>query len=403
MTEPAAAQCYALVPCAGIGERAGTSGPKQYAMLAGRSVVARTLDALAQVPDIVETLVVLAPADTAFAASAPAFKGWVEPCGGASRAASVRAGLAALQRRGVREHDWVLVHDAARCLLAPAAVERLIAACANDPVGGLLALPLADTLKQANAQGRAAATVDRQHKWLAQTPQMFRLGRLAEALDRAGDAVTDEASAIEALGLSPLLVPGDADNFKLTWPEDFARAEARIGAPTQGQRMTTRIGEGWDIHALAAGRPLILGGVNVPHGMGLEGHSDADALAHAITDAMLGAAGLGDIGRHFPDTDAAYKGADSMVLLAEAARRVRAAGFEIGNIDSTVIAQAPRLAPHIPAMRGRLSAVLGLAVDQVNVKAKTAERMGPVGEGRAIEARATCLVFASSAPLKARA
>jgi 2-C-methyl-D-erythritol 4-phosphate cytidylyltransferase/2-C-methyl-D-erythritol 2,4-cyclodiphosphate synthase len=399
MTESAAAQCYALVPCAGVGERAGTAGPKQYALLAGRSVVARTLDALARVPGIVQTLVVLAPGDAAFAASAPTFAGWVERCGGSTRAASVRAGLVALRRRGARDHDWVLVHDAARCLLQPAAVERLIAACADDPVGGLLALPLADTLKQADDQGRVRATIDRRHKWLAQTPQMFRLGRLVEALDRAGDAVTDEASAIEALGLAPLLVAGDGDNFKLTWPEDFARAE-RIGAASQGQSMTARIGEGWDIHALAAGRPLILGGVNVPHTMGLEGHSDADALAHAITDALLGAAGLGDIGRHFPDTDAAYQGADSMVLLAQAAQRVRAAGFEIGNIDSTVIAQAPRLAPHIPAMRERLASVLGLAVEQVNVKAKTAERMGPVGEGRAIEARAACLLFA---PLRARA
>jgi 2-C-methyl-D-erythritol 2,4-cyclodiphosphate synthase len=157
-----------------------------------------------------------------------------------------------------------------------------------------------------------------------------------------------------------------------------------------------RVGEGWDTHALVAGRPLVLGGVTIPHTHGLQGHSDADALAHAITDALLGAAALGDIGGHFPDTDAQFKGADSMVLLAEVARRVRAAGYEIGNIDSTVIAQAPKLAPHIAAMRARLAQVLGLAVDQVNVKAKTAEKMGPVGEGLAMEARAVCLVVAGS-------
>ena len=156
--------------------------------------------------------------------------------------------------------------------------------------------------------------------------------------------------------------------------------------------MTLRIGEGWDIHALVAGRPLILGGVQIPHDRGLEGHSDADALAHAITDALLGAAGLGDIGRHFPDTDPTYRGADSIVLLAEAARRVRDAGFDIGNIDSTIVAQAPKMAPHIGAMRERLAQVLGVEVGQVNVKAKTAERMGPVGEGRAIETRAACLL-----------
>ncbi len=156
--------------------------------------------------------------------------------------------------------------------------------------------------------------------------------------------------------------------------------------------MNMRIGEGWDIHALVEGRKLILGGVEIPHSKGLLGHSDADALLHAITDALLGAAAMGDIGTHFPDTDARFKGADSGVLLAEAARRVREKGFEIGNVDSTVIAQAPKLAPHIAAMRARIADVLGLDVDQVNVKAKTAEKMGPVGEGVAMEARAIVLL-----------
>jgi 2-C-methyl-D-erythritol 2,4-cyclodiphosphate synthase len=154
-----------------------------------------------------------------------------------------------------------------------------------------------------------------------------------------------------------------------------------------------RIGEGWDVHQLAAGRKLILGGIEVPHTMGLLGHSDADVLLHAITDALFGAAGLGDIGRHFPDTDAQFRGADSALLLAEAARRVRAAGWQIGNVDSTVIAQAPKLAPHIPAMCERIAAVLGIGVDQVNVKAKTAEKLGPVGEGRAMQARAVALLY----------
>jgi 2-C-methyl-D-erythritol 4-phosphate cytidylyltransferase/2-C-methyl-D-erythritol 2,4-cyclodiphosphate synthase len=388
------ARCYALVPSAGIGARAGAQGPKQYVEVGGRSVVAHTLAALARVPRIVNTLVVLAADDLDFEAAAPDFAGWAEQCGGATRAASVAAGLAALSRRGVRDDDWVLVHDAARCLVQPAAIDRLIDACLPDPIGGLLALPIADTLKSATADQRVASTIDRQAKWAAQTPQMFRLGLLREALARAGDAVTDESSAIEALGHRPRLVPGDAGNFKLTYPEDFARAEQALAI--KGTAMTTlRMGEGWDIHALVSGRPLILGGVTIPNDKGLAGHSDADALAHAITDALLGAAALGDIGRHFPDTDAQFEGADSMVLLAEAARRVRAAGFEIGNIDSTIVAQAPKLAPHIPAMRARLAQVLGLAPDQVNVKAKTAERMGPVGEGRAIEARAACLLVSS--------
>lgn len=156
--------------------------------------------------------------------------------------------------------------------------------------------------------------------------------------------------------------------------------------------LSIRVGEGWDIHALVVGRPLVLGGVTIAHTHGLLGHSDADALLHAITDALFGAAALGDIGRHFPDTDPAFRGADSARLLAEAARRVRAAGWEIGNVDATIVAQAPKMAPHIPAMCARIAEVLGVAPSQVNVKAKTAEKMGPVGEGRAIEARAVCLL-----------
>jgi 2-C-methyl-D-erythritol 2,4-cyclodiphosphate synthase len=153
-----------------------------------------------------------------------------------------------------------------------------------------------------------------------------------------------------------------------------------------------RVGEGWDTHPLVAGRPLVLGGVTIPHSHGLLGHSDADALLHAITDALLGAAALGDIGSHFPDTDPAFKGADSIALLAEAMRRVQAAGYELVNLDATIVAQAPKMAPHIAAMRQRIAAALAVGVEQVNVKAKTAEQMGPVGEGRAIEARAVCLL-----------
>ena len=157
--------------------------------------------------------------------------------------------------------------------------------------------------------------------------------------------------------------------------------------------MMLRVGEGWDTHALVVGRPLVLGGVRIEHSHGLLGHSDADALLHAITDALFGAAGLGDIGRHFPDTDPAFQGADSMALLAEAARRVRAAGWNIANVDSTIVAQAPKMAPHIPAMCANIARALGVEAGAVNVKAKTAEKMGPVGEGRAIEARAVCLLL----------
>lgn len=218
------ANLYALVPCAGVGERAGAGGPKQYADVAGRPMVQHTLDALAKVPRLTKTLVVLSPEDRQFDQHVPQASAWVARVGGASRAMTVANGLAHLRERGASANDWVLVHDAARCLVQPAWIDALIDACVNDAVGGLLALPLADTLK-AETAGRVSATVDRARKWAAQTPQMFRIGLLQEALAHAGDAVTDEASAIEALGHAPLLVPCSMENFKITWPADFALAE----------------------------------------------------------------------------------------------------------------------------------------------------------------------------------
>lgn len=215
---------YALVPCAGIGERAGAGVPKQYAAVAGKPMVQHTLDALAQVARLRQTLVVLSPQDDQFEQQVTGTTAWVAKVGGSSRAMTVANGLAHLRERGAKADDWVLVHDAARCLVQPAWVDALIDACVNDAVGGLLALPLADTLK-AETAGRVSATVDRARKWAAQTPQMFRIGLLQQALAHAGGAVTDEASAIEALGHAPLLVPCSMENFKITWPADFTLAE----------------------------------------------------------------------------------------------------------------------------------------------------------------------------------
>ena len=234
-TDPAHTRCaprfFALIPCAGQGSRAGASPSgeaKQYRLVAGQPMVLHTLAAFGQVARLARTLVVVAAGDDFFdSASDLPFD--VAACGGASRAASVRNGLAALRRAGAQADDWALVHDAARCLIAPAQINQLIDACEHDAVGGLLAHKLPDTLKcegVLDQQGRVAATLDRSDKWLAQTPQMFRIGLLAQALDAAGAAVTDESSAIEALGLSPRLVPGSAQNFKVTYPEDFALAEA---------------------------------------------------------------------------------------------------------------------------------------------------------------------------------
>jgi len=238
-------RCFALVPCAGVGQRAGVGGPKQYHPIAGQAMVAHTLAALAAVPRLAATLVVLSPEDDLFENAVPDFGGeraWVARCGGATRAETVANGLLELQARGVQPHDWVLVHDAARCLIQPTWVDRLIDACQDDDIGGLLAMPLADTLKQADGEGeadgtspRVASTLDRRLKWAAQTPQMFRWGLLRPALMHAGDVVTDESSAIESLGHAPRLVRGDAFNFKVTWPEDFALAE-RLLRPSSMRR-----------------------------------------------------------------------------------------------------------------------------------------------------------------------
>lgn len=218
----------ALVPCAGVGERAGAGGPKQYAMLGAHSLLGHTLRALDRVARIDAVWVVLSAGDTAHAAHLAGSRARPVHCGGASRAESVANGLAHLAASGAAAHDWVLVHDAARCLVRPEWIDALVDACWHDPVGGLLALPLSDTLKAAQGD-RAVATIDRAAKWQAQTPQMFRLGMLREALARAGPGVTDEAGAIEATGLAPRLVPGALENFKITWPADFALAERLLG------------------------------------------------------------------------------------------------------------------------------------------------------------------------------
>jgi 2-C-methyl-D-erythritol 4-phosphate cytidylyltransferase len=220
---PASPTIWALLPCTGTGSRAGTGGPKQYQLLAGQPLVMHTLAAFAAVPRLRGTLVVVAPGDDFFDARGAACL--IADCGGATRAASVLNGLNHLLGRGAQTADWVLVHDAARCLVTPAQITQLIDACFDDEVGGLLALKLPDTLKS-EVQGRVAGTIDRSDKWLAQTPQMFRIGQLRQALEQAGDKVTDESSAIEALGLSPRLVAGSAQNFKVTYPEDFALAQA---------------------------------------------------------------------------------------------------------------------------------------------------------------------------------
>ena len=380
----------ALVPAAGGGSRMASALPKQYLPLLGRPLIWHTLAALAAVPAIERIFVVLAPDDRHWADhdfSAFAGRLQVLRCGGASRAESVANGLAAMS--GVAESAWVLVHDAARACLPAERVAALMAVVADDDVGGILAVPVADTLKR-DFDGRIAATVARAGLWQAQTPQMFRRGLLIQALAAARD-VTDEASAVEALGMSPRLVEGDVANLKITYPPDLRLAEL-ILRDRNAMAKEMRTGLGYDVHALVPGRKLILGGVEIAHETGLLGHSDADVLLHAVTDALLGAAALGDIGRMFPDSDERWRGADSRMLLRGAMAAVREAGWRVVNIDATIIAQAPRVSPHAAAMVANIAADLGIAATAVNIKGKTTEQLGFEGRREGIAAQAVALV-----------
>jgi 2-C-methyl-D-erythritol 4-phosphate cytidylyltransferase/2-C-methyl-D-erythritol 2,4-cyclodiphosphate synthase len=386
---------FAVVPAAGTGTRLGADRPKQYLDLNGATMLERTVEALLACPWLEAVLVVVAP-DDAVAAALPGLQGlrcMVVPAGGDTRRASVLGGLAVLAgARGATDADWVWVHDAARPGVEPESLERLRDAVREDRVGGLLAQPVADTVKRGGA-GRAITTVERDGLWLAQTPQVFPLGTLRHALERH-HRVTDEASAIEATGRTPLLVAGSRRNFKVTTMDDLHAMRDALASAAAGTDAEPpwRIGQGWDVHALVPGRALVIGGTTIPHASGLLGHSDADVLLHAITDALLGGAGLGDIGRHFPDTDARFAGADSRVLLREALQRVRAAGWRPANVDCTVVAQAPKLAPYVPAMVEAIAADLGLPASRVNVKAKTSERLGYAGRGEGISAQAVVML-----------
>lgn len=412
------------MPAAGVGTRLGADRPKQYLDLDGATMLERTVQALLACPWIERLVVVVSPEDEVARGLTGLADARVRIVarGGATRRASVLGGLLELAEQcGARDHDWVWVHDAARPGVDAASLHRLHATLATERIGALLALPVADTVKRGGNQ-RSLQTIDREGLWLAQTPQVFGLGRLREALERH-HSVTDEASAIEANGLSPALVVGNLRNFKVTTMDDLqamraslalSRESAATSSATSSATSATsvtssaaaaaeagsagarfRIGQGWDVHALVPGRALLIGGVAIPFERGLLGHSDADVLLHAITDALLGAAALGDIGRHFPDTDARFAGADSRVLLREALARVRDAGWVPGNIDCTVVAQAPKLASHIPAMVAAIAADLGIEPAQVNVKAKTAEKLGFAGRGEGIEAHATVLLVAA--------
>lgn len=305
-------------------------------------------------------------------------------CGGAERRDSVWQGL----REISAGTDIVLVHDAARPFVSHRAIDACIDAVRRCGAA-VVARPLTDTVKRATPEGEVTATLDRRELWGMQTPQGFRADWLLAAYERAiaeDWPATDDAAIMERAGHRVCLVEGDAMNFKITRPEDLALAERLLAPPP-------RTGIGYDVHRLVPGRPLVLGGVSIPHETGLHGHSDADVAVHALMDALLGAAALGDIGQHFPDTDPAFRGADSLILLREVAHRLAFIGARPLNVDIIVVAQAPKLAPYRDAMRARIAEVLDIAIDQVSVKATTTEGLGFTGTREGIAAYATATVL----------
>lgn len=373
----------ALVVGAGEGRRFGGEVPKQYCSLAGQPVMRRSLVAFLEHPEVTSVQAVINPGHRAFYDEAARGLGLPDPVdGGASRQESVVRGLESLAEA---PPERVLIHDAARPLVAGGVISRVLAALSQSP-GAVPALALADTLKRVDG-GMVSATVDRQGLWRAQTPQGFRYQDILEAHRRAESSdMTDDAAVAERAGLAVAIVEGDEDNIKITGPEDLIRAERTLGA---GE---TRTGMGVDAHRFGAGDHVMLCGVAVPHDRGLEGHSDADAGLHAVTDALMGAIGAGDIGGHFPPTDPEWKDASSDVFLRRAGELIAAQGGRISNIDVTLICESPKIGPHREAMVKRIAEILGVPENRVSVKATTTDRLGFTGRGEGIAAQAVATV-----------
>jgi 2-C-methyl-D-erythritol 4-phosphate cytidylyltransferase/2-C-methyl-D-erythritol 2,4-cyclodiphosphate synthase len=386
----------AVIVAAGQGSRAARDGapPKQYARLGGRSVLARTIEALAGHPRIDLVQVVVHPDHCAFYAGSlgSPSPGVLPPVqGGASRQASVLAGLEALVAAAP---DRVLIHDAARPFVAPDVIDRVLAGL-DGADGAVAALPVADTLKRAREDGAIEETVPRAGLWRAQTPQGFRFDTILSAHRRAAavgrDDFTDDAAIAEWAGLRVVLVAGAEANRKLTTVEDIEMAERELAAGAS-PIPDVRTGTGFDVHRFAEGDHVWLGGVRIAHTHRLDGHSDADVALHALTDALLGAIGDGDIGQHFPPSDPQWKGAASRLFLADAARRVANRGGRITNVDLTILCEAPRIGPHREAMRGAIAGILGIDVERVGVKATTTEKLGFTGRREGVAAMATATV-----------
>ena len=375
---------YAVILCGGSGTRMGAAGNKTLLNVGGVPAVVRSFRTFSAVTDGV-VLVTRAGEENLFAETLAAYglKALAVVPGGEDRQASALCGLKALPAAA----DIALIHDGARPFVTEEIIRRVIDSV-KQYGSGVAAVPCRDTIKRADRDGRVLETLDRSVLWQMQTPQGFFVKDLLAAHAAANaekTRYTDDAALMEAAGAAPVrLVVSSPDNIKLTSPEDLRMVNGML---------TPRIGTGFDAHRLAEGRELWLGGVKIPYEKGLLGHSDADAPLHALTDALLGAAAMGDIGKLFPDSDPKYKGISSVLLLEEARRRLTNAGFTVGNVDVTIVCQAPKLAPYIPQMRETIAKALEISADQVSVKATTTERMGYEGRGEGISAQAVALVF----------
>ena len=382
----------AVVPAAGVGRRMAASQPKQFLALGGMPLLSRALAVLEAVPEV-WGVVVAAPAGL----ERDVYEKCLRPygiskvkavvSGGEERQDSVKNALDAALEHGAA---WVLVHDAVRPLAGRELFKDVLAA-AQKHGAAAAAMPCFDTVKEADPDGLVVSTLDRSRLWLVQTPQGFSASLLNEALARAfaeGYYATDEAALLEWMGKEVRLVKGARENIKITTPADLRLAEGWLGAGNAGLRM----GQGMDVHRLVESRPLILGGVNIEFEKGLMGHSDADVLTHAVMDALLAAAGLGDIGRLFPDADPQYKDASSLGLLEKVRERLAKEGWRPHQVSATLIAQRPKMADHTPAMRQNLAHILGLDKSAVNIAATTTEGLGFTGRGEGMAAMATALV-----------
>jgi 2-C-methyl-D-erythritol 4-phosphate cytidylyltransferase / 2-C-methyl-D-erythritol 2,4-cyclodiphosphate synthase len=386
MTETVAA----VIVAAGRGERAGTNIPKQYRPIAGEPMIRATLRAFLAHPRIDFVQPVINPKDAdAYAHAIAGLKDLLTPvAGGATRQASVRAGLEALARHSPA---LVLIHDAARPFVSPGLIDRAIGA-GRSSGAAVPGIALADTVKSIDDSATVIETLDRSRLRMVQTPQSFAFGLIVEAHRRAAaaqrDSFTDDAALAEWAGQRVSVFEGEADNLKVTTKDDFTRAEMTRFATLSD----VRTGNGFDVHAFADGDHVMLGGIRIPHSHGVTGHSDADVALHALVDAILGALAEGDIGAHFPPSDPQWKGAASDRFLAFACERVRKRGGVISHLDVTVVCEAPRISPHRDVMRARIAAIANLAVDRVAVKATTSEKLGFAGRGEGIFAMATATI-----------